>query len=78
MEFVRASKLLSCLEEQHPHVEAWRDEKMVDGSSEYFWIVSQFEPGSVRNLAYIRVVDDQRIQIRKYDSDGEDLWIDTE
>jgi hypothetical protein len=74
---VRESALFRSLAAQHPSVELWADEGFAEGGWLYFWIVSRFGEGSIRNLAYVRVRDGQ-LQRRSYDAAGDDLWVSAE
>jgi hypothetical protein len=75
MDVVTASALFQSFSATHPDVEVWDDADFHEGGWDYFWIVSRFGEGSVRNLAYVRVRGD-RFQRRTYDAAGDDLWVD--
>lgn len=77
MEAVRQSALFRSLAGQHPAVEVWADEGYTEGGWSYYWIVSEFGPGSIRNLAYVRHRSG-RLERRTYDEAGDDLWLPTE
>jgi hypothetical protein len=77
MEVVRASALFQALARQHPGVELWPDEGFTEGGWSYFWIVSRWAPGNVRNLAYVRLQGAQ-FQCRTYDLAGDELWVASE
>ena len=77
METVQASDLFRSLAASHPAVEVWPDEGFTEGGWSYFWIVSRFEKGSVRNLAYVRLRDGE-LQRRIYDAAGDNLWVPAE
>ena len=74
METVQASSLFRSLLAVHPGAEVWADADCAAGGWAYFWIVSRFGQGNVRNLAYVRVQGDQ-LQRRGYDGAGEELWV---
>lgn len=67
---VQGTKLFASLAEKHPAVEVWADEEFTDGGWSYFWIVSRFGEGSVRNLAYVRLRGNET-QKRTYDASGD-------
>ena len=77
VEEVQASNLFRTLAVQQPHVEVWADDGFTEGGWRYFWIVSRFEEGSIRNLAYVRLRDG-KLQRRTYDAAGDDLWVATD
>lgn len=77
MEEVRQSALFRSLAAQHPSVAVWADARYAEGGWSYFWIVSEFAPGSVRNLAYVRR-QGSRLERRTYDEAGDDLWVPAE
>ena len=70
---VEASSLYRRLWEAHTGVEVWPDEGFSEDGWTYVWIVARSGEGVVRNLAYIRLRDDQ-LQHRTYDDAGDDLW----
>jgi len=74
---VQASALFRSLDAQHPGVEVWPDPDAPDASAAYFWVVSRFGEGKVRNLAYVRVRNG-RLERRTYDESGDDLWVPAE
>lgn len=73
MQVVRSSALFKSLAVQHPGIEVWDDPDAPGGPS-YFWIVSRFERGSIRIIAYVRLRDDQ-LERRGYDANGDDEWL---
>jgi hypothetical protein len=77
MEVVRASALFRLLAAQHPCVEVWADYGFTGDRWSYFWIVSRFGEGNVRNLAYVRLQEGQ-LQRRTYDDAGDELWVAAE
>ena len=77
MEEVRRAALFRSLAAQHPAVDVWADAGYTEGGWSYFWIVSEFAPGSVRNLAYVRL-QGGRLERRTYDEAGDDLWVPAE
>ena len=55
-------------------IEVWDDAGYVDESGRaYFSIVSRAD-GIVRKLKYLRVADG-KIEERRYDENGDDLWV---
>ena len=76
MEVVQSSALFKSLAVQHPDVEVWDDPDAPGGPS-YFWIVSRFERGSIRTIAYVRLRDGQ-LERRGYDVNGDDEWLSVE
>jgi hypothetical protein len=70
-------RLFRSLAAQHPVVDVWADAGIVEDVWSYFWIVSEFAPGSIRNLAYVRLKGD-RLDRRTYDEAGDDLWVPVE
>lgn len=75
METIQNTRLYRSLSEGRADVEIWDDNYTEDGWA-YFSIVA-FNDGTARKLEYIRVQDD-RIQKRTYDVNGDDLWIAVE
>jgi len=73
---IQASALFQSLATCHPNVEVWPDQEFSEGGWEYFWIVALTD-GIARNLAYMRSKAGH-LQRRKYDANGDDLWIDTQ
>jgi hypothetical protein len=74
--FIESSALYRSLTKEHPFVEFWRDERFNEVGWSHFWIVARVG-STVRNLAYVRIKP-ARMQIRKYDETGDDIWTDTE
>jgi hypothetical protein len=74
---VEASSLYRRLSVAHTGVEVWPDEGFSEGGWSYAWIVARSGEGVVRNLAYIRLRDDQ-LQHRTYDDAGDDHWLPAE
>jgi hypothetical protein len=77
MEVIQTSALFQTFKAQHPRVEVWADDGFTEGGWSYFWIVSRFDEGSVRNLAYVRLRD-QQFERRTYDAAGDDVWVPAE
>lgn len=76
MDTVQRSTLFQSLAATHPCVDVWEDSGYNEGGWSYFWIISRFEPGSIRNLAYVRL-QGSRLERRTYDLSGDDLWLPT-
>ena len=74
MDMVQQSAVFRSLAVEHPGVNVWADDENKEGGWSYFWIVSEFAPGSVRNLVYVRIHCGQ-FQQRVYDEAGDDLWL---
>lgn len=72
MNIIFESALFSSFNAKHPGVEVWPDR--VEGGWDYYWIVSRFDEGNVRNLAYVRCRDGD-LQRRTYDENGDDQWV---
>jgi hypothetical protein len=77
MKSVEASALFKSLAAQHTAVEVWADDAFTQGGWSYFWIVSRFGEGNVRNLAYVRWREAE-LERREYDAAGDDLWVAVE
>lgn len=61
---------LQVLESENPAVDVWAESDAEDDGWSSFWIVSEFAPGSIRELAYPRKRH-QEIGKRGYDQAGE-------
>ena len=73
---IRESALFRALAGQ-PGIDVWEDEWFHKGGWTYFWIVSEPEPGTIRNLAYVRQKNG-RLERRTYDEAGDDQWVAAE
>ena len=74
---ISGSKLFAWLADNHASVEIWKDEGFGEEGWSYFNIVSSFDEGNVRLLAYVRLRGGE-LQKRTYDAAGDDLWLATE
>jgi hypothetical protein len=63
------------LSEGRTDIEIW-DDNYSEGGWSYFSIVA-FRDATAQKLAYVRVRDG-KIQMRTYDENGDDLWIETD
>lgn len=70
---VESSDLVREYALRHPCIEVWADEDFKEGGFEYFWVCSK-EGEAVRSLAYVRVKHGS-FEIRRYDGNGDDLWV---
>ncbi len=71
---IEKSLIYTQFDAEHPGVELWRDEECSDTSWSYFWVVSRPDKVTVRNLAYLRIRNDE-LQQRQYDQNGDDTWL---
>jgi hypothetical protein len=71
---IRGSEFFKALGSKHPEVELLLDSGYLKGGWSYYWITSR-QGSSVRNLVYARVRPGE-LQVRKYDSSGNALWVD--
>jgi hypothetical protein len=74
---VEATALFRTLAAAHPKVEVWLDEGYSEEGWAYSWIICRPDEFTVKNLAYVRWKTGQ-FQQRKYDQNGDDLWIDAD
>jgi hypothetical protein len=74
---LQGSALFQTLAAQHPGVEVLADEEHTEQAWSYFSVVSRFDKGSLRILAYVRLREGQ-IERRTYDAAGDDLWVKVE
>ena len=75
METIRNTGLYRSLSKHRTDVEIWDDNYSEDGWS-YYSIVA-LRQGAAKKLAYVRVKGD-KIQKRRYDANGDDLWVEAD
>jgi hypothetical protein len=74
---VQESALFRSLAAQNPSVEVRTDQAFTEGAWSYYWIVSRFGDGGVRQLAYVRTGGGQ-LERRIYDPAGQEMWVATD